>query len=438
LPARLRQLRDQLRTSYWFLPLMMTILAALVARILLVVDEVLFNAALTPPVLNVASTSAILSVAAGAIATIAGTTFSLMLVVLTLGSQQYGPLVVINFIRDQSNQVVFGMFTGTFVFCVITLEMVGITMRGVPYIPRITSLTAILLVIGCILVMIYFIHHIAVSIRPTSIINTISRELGRAIAHVFPSDVGQTMPSALSDADKDRLARFKQGAQEIVATESGYLNLIEEDALIALATEHHCLIEIVHRPGQFISKGAIAGRVYPVEDWTKDASEAFNEALVLSIHRSPAIDIELLFTQLVAIAVRALSPAINDPFTAMTCIDHLGEKLAVLANRHIGTSLRFDEYGVPRVITHPVTFDDIMHLSFDQIRHYGGNDLRVMVHMLNTIRVIGEVLHQSAEQRVLERYAGVIWGEARQKHTSEYAQEMLSTAYHAACARLRD
>lgn len=437
--VRLLQLREELRTSYWFLPLMMTILAALVARILISVDELLFFAYAIPPAVNVASTSAILSVAAGAIATIAGTTFSLMLVVLTLGSQQYGPLVVINFIRDQRNQFVFGMFTGTFVFCIITLNFVGITMRDVDFLPRIAVLTAITLSILCILVMIYFIHHIAVSIRPTSIINTISQELSRAIDEVFPTPIGgNETTNPLSDLDQDRLGRFKQGAQEILATRTGYLNLLQEDALLELASDRECLIEITHRPGQFIVKGAVAGRVYPSERWDERASRVFNESLVLSIHRSPAIDIELLFTQLVAIAVRALSPAINDPFTAMTCVDHLGEKLAMLANRQIGSSLRFDAYGVPRVVTHPVTFDDIMHLAFDQIRFYGRQDLRVVVHLLNTIRVIGEVLHTPSEQQVLERYAGVIWGESRGLHTSEYAQNLLSIAYHAACVRLRD
>ncbi len=441
LRSRLELSNEDLRSTYWFLPGLITLIFAVAALIAIQID-IAYDALLAqgvgdPSTLDGSAWATLISVLAGSIATIVGVVFSLNLVVLTLGSQQYGPLIVGNFIRDRGSQVVFGIYTGTFIFCVMVLVAFAVR-TDVPFVPRLSAVGSIVLTVCCVLALIYFIHHMAVSIRPTSIIGNITMALLRNIESLSLEKDPNELPAALSETSEAALNLLKENGGEILASGTGYIIGNEYQQMVELAKTQDVTLQVLARPGHFVIKGSIIGRVYPPENFDADLHQKFHESIYMSPHRSPMQDVELLFSQLVAIATRALSAAINDPFTAMTCIDHLGEALAKMSLRKLPVPYQFDSDGHLRLIREVVTFAGLMHLSFDQILHYGRGDLMVMVHMLNTIRKMGEVMHSRDEQRLLQRYAGVIWGEAKQIHTSEFAQNTLADAYHRACAHLTD
>lgn len=441
LRSRLLVSGEDLRSTYWFLPGIITFLFAVAAIVAtqfdIAYDQYLAAGVSDPSALDGSAWATLISVLAGAIATIVGVVFSLNLVVLTLGSQQYGPLIVGNFIRDRGSQVVFGIYTGTFIFCVMVLVAFAVRTE-VPFVPRISALGAIASAVCCVLALIYFIHHIAVSIRPTSIIGNITLALLHNIeAHSLENDP-DAAPDALSEETSKSLQLLQQKGVDIEAVGTGYIIVNQYQEMLNLAKSNDGVVQVFARPGHFVIKGSIIGHIYPPENFSDDARHKLLDAILISPHRSPMQDVELLFSQLVAIAVRALSAAINDPFTAMTCIDHLGESLAKTSLRQLPSPYHYDDQGKLRLVTEVVTFDGLLHLAFDQVLYYGKGDLAVMLHMLHTVRKMGEVMHSKDEQRLLQRYAGVIWGEARQKHTSEYAKNALSDAYHRACVHLMD
>lgn len=441
LRSRLELSSEDLRSTYWFLPGLITFIFAVAALITIQIDFAydisLAQGVGDPSTLDGSAWATLISVLAGSIATIVGVVFSLNLVVLTLGSQQYGPLIVGNFIRDRGSQVVFGIYTGTFIFCVMVLVAFAVR-TDVPFMPRFSAIGSIVLAVCCVLALIYFIHHMAVSIRPTSIIGNITMALLHNIESLSLEKDPDELPPAISQTSAVALNLLKQSGGEILAGGTGYVIGNEYRQLAELAKTRDVTLQVLARPGHFVIKGSIIGRAYPPENSDTDLHQKFQELIHISPHRSPMQDIELLFSQLVAIATRALSAAINDPFTAMTCIDHLGEALAKTSLRKLPSPYQYDDQGRLRLVSEVVTFAGLMHLSFDQVLHYGRGDLMVMVHMLNTIRKMGEVMHSRDEQRLLQRYAGVIWGEAKQIHTSEYARNTLSEAYHRACTHLLD
>lgn len=441
LQTRLSLSREDLRDSYWFIPGLITLIFAIAAIITTQIDIGL-NARIAagvgdPSALDGSAWATLLSVIAGAIATIVGVVFSLILVVLTLASQQYGPLIVGNFIRDRGAHTVFGIYTGTFIFCVLVLVAFAVRTE-VPFVPRLSAVGAIFLAVCCVLALIYFIHHIAVSIRPNSIIGNITRSLLHNIQMLRLEDDPNEPPAPLSETAVQLLDTLRAEGLPILAQGTGYVIACDKQRIFDLARACDGAIEVSTRPGQFVVKGSIIGRAYPADRFDASGLQSFHDAIALSPHRSPVQDIELFFSQLVVIASRALSPAINDPFTAMTCIDHLGEALAKASLRSLPTPYRFDDEGNLRLISNVITFDGLLHLSFNQVLLYGKGDLMVMLHLLNTIRQMGEVMHSIDEQRILQRYAGVVWGEAKHIHTSEYAQKALADAYHRACAHMAD
>jgi uncharacterized membrane protein len=441
MPSRLVFLSDQLRTSYWFLPLVLMLTLGGAAFITVRIDSMLYRSAASASLSTEISNGSVITLLAtmsGAIATIAGTVFSLMLVVLVLASQQYGPLIVANFIRDRATQTTFGVFIGTFIFCILVLE--GVSLSGSrAFIPRLSVAIAIGLAITCALMMIYFINHIASGIRPTSIIGRITLAINDAIEAQYPARSGSLPPQRLlTKEESELLRRLETQSGAVTAQASGYLGYVDYRALLDLVEAHDVLLRLEVRPGSFIVKGSVIGYAAPKARCDAPLADVINHLLVISPHRAPLQDIELLYTQLVAIAVRALSAAINDPFTAMTCIDHLGEAIAKMSLRQAPQRHVFGSEGQLRLVLRVVDFEYLLHLCFDQVRHYSLQDMRVQLHLLETIRVMAEVMHAPHEEQLLQRYAGLVWGEARRKHSSEYEQALLDDAYHRACARMRD
>jgi uncharacterized membrane protein len=436
---RLSSLWESWRSSYWFVPTLMAAVAAVLAFATLQLDETLqtryANRADWLYTGGADGARAVLAAIAGSTITVAATTFSITIAVLQLTSSQFGPRLLRSFMRDTGNQVVLGTFVATFLYCLLVLRRVqGI--EEFEFVPHISVTIAIVLAIASIGVLIYFVHHIAASIQAANVIATAADELHRTIERLFPEMVGrgeeaEGTPPAEAAVPPD----FEREARPLAATGRGYLNVVDSERLVALARDRDAIIRLERRPGDFLSEGVTLATVWPGERADRSLQEAINGALALGNERSTAQDAAFALNQIVEIAVRALSPSTNDPFTAITCVDQTGAALCALARRRLPSAYRYDEENALRVIAEPADFAVLADAAFDRLREYGSDSVAITIRLLDTIaRVAGCAC--SVEQRVvLLRHAEAIHGQGRER-AAERDRAQIEQRYLGAVAAL--
>jgi uncharacterized membrane protein len=404
---RLRTLADQLRSSYWFLPAMMAALAIPLSMLAVHLD-VLFedNLKWVMGLVYVDSPEAartVLSTIASSMITVAGVVFSLTMVVLSLTSQQYGSLVLDNFMRDRVNQSVLGVFTATFIYCLLVLRTIRGTDESV-FIPHIAVLLGLGLSITSFAVLIYYIHHVSESIQASSIITRISRRLHHAIDSLFPAMIGHGDGDASDEKEEYRLAARSRQPIYVQSQEQGYMQYIDDSALMHFAKNCDTVIELKERPGQFIVEGEVLAIVWAVDHRLNGVEDEINQAVILGKQRTPGQDVEFLLTQLASIAVRALSPGINDPYTAVQCVNRLEGAFCKLVNREFPSEYRYDESDRLRVVAHPTTFAKFLNVAFDEIGHYGRDDAMVMETVLRTLQSVRNCAHSHDRKAQVQSY----------------------------------
>jgi uncharacterized membrane protein len=408
LPLRTQWMREALRTNLWLIP-MLEVLAAVVLYVIThVIDRAAFHHHLTlPSWLIFGSADAarqILTTLAAAVITVVGVVFSITIVTLTLASTQFGPRMLRNFIRDRGTQLTLGTFVATFVYATLVLISIGPGSGTSTFVPHLSIGMSVALVTLSMGVLIYFIHHIATSIQLPYVIASIARDLSRAIE--IESDLdrgdGETGPSV-----PELLRRMEEGGEAVPAPTSGYLQLIRHEALIALAAEKGAVIRLHQRPGQFVVRG------YPLAMvWPAGAADAFHKALrrahVCGPTRTLAQDLSFAVDQLVEIALRALSPAVNDTFTALTCIDWLGDGLCQISLRWRPRRVLRDGHGYVRVITAEVQYTSLVDRAFEKIRQASRGMPAVMIRQLDALTKIAEYTTSHEQLRVLLAQAEMI------------------------------
>ena len=399
------------RSSYWFLPTLMTGLAIGLSFLTVALDH--FAVSEHPELLVWVYTGGadgvrtLLSTLAGSMITMASVTFSITIVALSLASSQFGPRLLINFMRDTGNQVVLGTFIATFVFSLLVLRTVR-SVDEITFVPHISVTVAVFLALASMGLFIYFIHHVSISIQVQHVIASVERELNTAIDRLFPDKKSYLAFEYELRNEDDVPEDFDQAAEPVTATHSGYLQSIDNEGLMKLAIEHDLLLRLEHRPGNFIASGSDLINVWPNERFEEGLSEKINDAFILGAQRLRIQDVEFAIDQLVEIALRALSPSINDPFTAMACVDRLGVALAHLAEQQIPSGYRYDDENTLRLIADSVTFEGLVETSFNQIRQYGRSSVAVTIRLLETIAVIAAHTHTQTEREALRQQAKMI------------------------------
>ena len=352
--------------------------------------------------------SYILSAIAGSMISVATTAFSITIVALQLASSQFGPRLLRNFMQDTGNQIVLGTFISTFVYSLMVLR----TINGVSkneFVPHISVTCGIGLAIASIGVLIYFIHHSATSIQVDHVISKVGCELDEAIDRLFPQQIGRGASKYRAEPlTSDIPADFDREAAAIQAMSSNYVQAVNTDQLMQIATAGNLLIQLQRHPGDFTIKGSPLARIYPAESGGKKLVKQINDAFVLGSQRTDQQDVEFSINQLVEIAVRALSPGINDPFTAVRCIDQLSAALCHLAQKEIPSAYRYDDADMLRIIAEPVTFVGVADAAFNQIRQYGQTSVAVTMRLLEAIAVIAPFTHTKADRAALLRHANMI------------------------------
>jgi len=352
--------------------------------------------------------SSLLGAIAGSMITIAGVVFSMTLVALSLASSQLGPRLLRNFMRDTTTQVVLGTFVAAFLYCLLVLRTIR-RADEVIFIPHLSVTLGVLLAVVSVGVLIYFIHHMSVSIQANEIVARVGTELIEGINRLFPEHIGRGAPRILTGPpDTGFLDAFGREARPVGAAVDGYIQFIDGDALMALAMQEDVIIRLERGPGHYVVAGSPLVLVWPETRITDQIADRVNSAFAMGNQRTSGQDIEFVVNQLVEIAIRALSPGVNDPFTAMTCVDHLGAALCRLLQRDMPSPFRHDSQDQLRVITPVVTFSALTDAAFNQIRQYGRSSAAVTIRLLETIAVVAGFAHRPEDRAALLRHAKMI------------------------------
>lgn len=194
--------------------------------------------------------------------------------------------------------------------------------------------------------------------------------------------------------------------------ETGYIQTVDPQILLTLARENDLLIRLLQKPGAFVRSGEAVAGVWPPERITEQRDKQIRRAFRVGNQRTPTQDVETAVNQLVEMAVRAMSPAINDPFTAMTCLDHIGNGLTLFVRQGEESLNTYDRDGRLRLIFEPVTFAELLSTAFDMLRHCSCDNADVLLHMLAVINDIGQETKTAEARRLLRHHAGLICAES--------------------------
>jgi uncharacterized membrane protein len=400
--------REALRTNLWLVPMIEVIAAVGLYVVTHAVDRAEFRHALTlPSWLIFGSADAarqILTTLAAAVITVVGVVFSITIVTLTLASTQFGPRMLRNFIRDRGTQFTLGTFVATFVYATLVLISIGPGSSANTFVPHLSISVSVGLVTVSMGVLIYFIHHIATSIQLPHVIASIAQDLSDAI------DIESTAQGVTVEAGpsvSELLTRMAEGGGEVPAPASGYLQFIRHETLVGLAAEKGAVIRLHHRPGQFVVGGHPMATVWPAGA-AASVSKALRRAHISGPNRTLAQDLSFAVDQLVEIALRALSPAVNDTFTALTCIDWLGESLCKVTTGWRPLRVHRDSHGYARVITAHVNYTSLVERAFEKIRQAGRGMPAVMIRQLEALTRIMEDTTEPWQRRLLLDQAAMI------------------------------
>jgi uncharacterized membrane protein len=401
---------DVLRTNLWLVPGLEVLVAIGLFAITLTLDRAAYRGEFRVPswVISGSADGArqILTAIAAAVITVVGVVFSIILVTLTLASTQFGPRMLRNFIRDRGTQLTLGTFVATFVYAVLVLVSVGTGSHGT-FVPNIGVTVTLALTVADMTVLIYFIHHTATSIQLPQVIASIARDLSNAIDIQGGHDDGPGSAAERGPSTAELRVRMAENGGVVRAPASGYLQFIRHRILVQFAAEAHAVIILDYRPGHFIVQGHPFATVWPAEA-AAGVSNALGRAHITGPNRTLAQDVSFGIDQLVEIAIRALSPAVNDTFTALTCIDWLGDSLCKVTARWHPARVHRDSNGYIRVITAEPTHDRLVQRAFEKIRQASLGMPAVMIRQLDAISKIMAETSGPGQRRVLLDQAAMI------------------------------
>jgi uncharacterized membrane protein len=390
----------RVRDSLWFIPALCTAGAAALAaatvrvQVLEVVPtalrrELLFGG-------GAEGARGVLSAIAGSLITVTGTVFSVTIVALQLSGSQYTPRVVRSFLADRPNQIVLGIFIGTFTYALLVLRTIHGASDGVPaFVPAFAVTVSVALVLVAIGALIFFINHAARSIQVSVILDRETARTKQRIEEVFPETLDD--PTGREAHDPPRgvprvpTPPADTRVHEVDATEGGYIQAVHVRSLVGAAERAGVTVRLTRRVGEFVIAGETVAEAWPAERCTAPLARAVRQAVLLGAERTPEQDPEFGIIEISDIAVRAMSAAINDPTTAMQCVDRLAELLTHLARRRVPAPPVAGRSGVPRYVPLGTTFDRALGLAFDQLRYSASGNPAVMRKLVDTIARLREL-----------------------------------------------
>jgi len=403
-PTKLRSQRD---INLWRIPLQLSLAAGALFAITLIPDILdKYGVIHIPSWLTMGSIDdarAILSAMMGAVATVLALIFSVALLVLSMVSTLFGPRLLYRFLQDWVTQVTIGMFMGTFVYICLVFLVTHQDPRS-SFIPQISLITAWMLVVLSFGFLVYYSHRVAKSIQNPDMIGAIVDDLYVAASRAHVPGPGEGTGVAPDDA---AILRQADTGATVSCAKSGYLQHVDHGALVAAARAADVLIVLRFRPGQFVLRGEpLAAIVPPDKAGTLEA--AIDRRVHIGRHRTLTQDSEFGIAQVVEIAIRALSPAVNDTFTGVACVDWLADALLTLAERPPLEGNWFDTDSRLRVWMPPVRLERLAKLAFDQIRQASSTTPAVLIRQLEAIRRLAPRLPDVCRQALSDQADAIL------------------------------
>jgi len=322
----------------------------------------------------------ILAGIAASIMTVVSIVFAILLMTLTLASMQFSPRIIVSFTRDRVTQWTLGIFLGTFSYCMAALPAARSLPQ--PFAPVATVLGAMLLALACVGLLLFFIHHISQAISVNHIVDRIAEETEAMIDEMMPLPHWPNRPKS-----NDALTA-NPSEVAVPSHDSGYIRFIDTRRLVALAKHHHVSIRVLRRVGNFVPAGAPIMMVSKGNRLPSEATADLQAAFDIGPTRTLQQDVEFGVLQIVDVALRAISPAVNDPTTAITCVDQLSRILVRFASRQPPDEILYDPPGIVRVSVRWMHFERLLEAAFEQIRMYSKSDVAVSLRLL---RALGDI-----------------------------------------------
>jgi uncharacterized membrane protein len=400
---------EELNSSFWFVPILMLLIAIGSAIGLIYLDSRIdyFPEGILKYLLpaSVDSARSMLGIIAGATIGVAGTVFSITLVVLTLASSQLGSRLVRNFMYDRLNQVVLGTYVSSFVYCLIILSSLK-QHDDFKFIPAFSVFAALASAIAGIVLLVVFIHHVSMSIQSDKVISDISEAMSKSVKKLFPDEIGHKEDKPMPDINS--LKKWYAFKQNIRCKRGGYLQSVDGQGLINIAEKYDCIIILHHRPGDFLVQDMVLCDVLCTEECGNEVHEKIQGNFIIGKVRTPMQDAEFSIRQMVEVAARALSPGVNDPYTAIACIDNLTSIMCYLTRAEFPSPYRYDSQDKLRVIADNHTFSGMLNAAFNQIRQYAEKSPSVMIRLMEAMKAINTFTRSKNQQELVIKHAEMI------------------------------
>ncbi len=394
---------NELKATFWFVPILIIIFSILLAIGFVYIDQIITfsheGLGRFFFVNSVDSARIILSIISGAMIGVAGTVFSVTLVALTLASSQLGPRLIKNFMYVRLNQVVLGSYISTYLYCLIVLNSVQEN-NGFIFIPSLAIFLAIIAAIANIILLIVFIHQITISIQADKVISDISTFISKQIRVLFPEKMGDEADTE-NNLPVDTIKSEYANIVPVKSPRNGYLQYIDSESLLNVMTNFNALFELNHRPGDYIVEDIEIGKLYTNEEVEEDKLEKILFQFVFGKTKTAQQDLEFSIHQMVEIAARALSPGVNDPFTAIVCIDNLTATMCYLAQVKFPSKYWVDDKKELRVIANTLDFEGVLDAAFNQIRQFSAGSTAVIIRLMEVLLIIHEVAKKKVTKRLL-------------------------------------
>jgi uncharacterized membrane protein len=420
---KLRQLWSNLRSSFWFMPSLIVVANIAFAAALIETDSIGSDRWLAqwPRLFGAGADGArqMLSTLAGSMMSVMGITFSMTLVALALASSQYTSRILRTFMGSRITQVTLGIFAGIFAYCLVVLR----TIRGGggvnEFVPGLAVFFAFVQSLGGVGVLVFFIHHIASSIQASSIIASIAQDTIASIDRLFPERLGHG-PDEDEDQDQVLKSVEEMSWYAVPAELNGYIQSVDSDGLLRLARDSKTVVRMERGIGAFVVQNTALVSLALEDPLDQETIEALNAAYSIGRHRTVEQDPAFGIRQIVDMALKALSPGVNDTSTAVMCVDYLTAILAQLAPRKFPASLRYEGDEL-RVITIAPTFEALLAEAFDQIRGSAIGNVGIMARMLSAIETLASLTASPRRRRALHEQ--VLWIAELAGRTTESAHE---------------
>jgi uncharacterized membrane protein len=344
---------------------------------------------------------AILGAMLACVSTVLALIFSVALLVLSMVATLFGPRLLYRFLQDWVTQFTIGLFMATFVYLCLVFLVTHQDAHS-SFIPQVSLITSWLLVVSSFAFLVYYSHRIATSIQNPDLIARIVDDMAPAAS----ASQRSRFPGAGSAGTQAPLDIETDGAR-VAADRSGYVQEIDQVALVLAASRADAVVHVVYRPGQFVLVGEAIAYVAPKERFT-DLDPLVRRHITLGRHRTLKQDFEFGVAQIVEIGIRALSPAVNDTFTGVACVDWLGDALLVVAGEPRFDGVWYDAAGKMRVRVRPLLLERLVRMAFDQIRQAASDNPAVLIRILDTVRRIAPSMRAEEARTALIQVADAV------------------------------